>query len=169
MADHAANAETFRLEVRRTIPRPVAEVYAAWTTADAIAQWMAMPGCEQVKVQCEARAGGRLVIDLVHQGKPWREDGTWLEVVPNRRLRFTWVTPETPAAVNSVVTVEFTDRGASTDLTLTHTGFPNQQERDSHDAGWQQIVDVIIAAAKAGLTVATLARAALELQRASRA
>ena len=63
-------------------------------TPEAIAQWMGTPGSEQVKVQCDLTPGGRFIIDLVHQGKPWREDGTILELVPNRLLRFSWITPE---------------------------------------------------------------------------
>ncbi len=159
MTDHPANAERLQLVVRRTIPRPVAEVWEAWITPAAIAEWMTMPGSSQVKVHCEPRRGGKLVIDLVHEGRPWREDGTFLDVVPGKLLHFTWVTPDCPGDVGSTVRVDFADRDGATELTLTHTGFPSPQERDSHDAGWQQILGVIVAASKTALSAATLARA----------
>jgi uncharacterized protein YndB with AHSA1/START domain len=171
MADQraVAGADTYRIEVRRVIARPVAEVFAAWTTPAIIAEWMAMPGSGQVRVEADVRVGGLFHIDLVHNGAPWRQDGTYLEIEPNRRLKFTWVTPECPAVLGSQVSVDFVARGDTTELVLTHIGFPDQKTRDAHDAtGWQQILDLIVAASKTGLTVATLARAAMELRQAMR-
>jgi len=139
-------AEKLRVEVQRVINRPVAEVYRAWTTPDAIAQWI-NPGNPDVQVSADVRVGGSLAIFLVYQGTPWRLDGTFLAVVPERRLRFTWVTSEISASVASVVTVEFTDLGGKTLLHLCHEGFPDEKQRRDHDAtGWQQIIDVFATA-----------------------
>ncbi len=34
------------------------------------------------------------------------------------------------------VTVEFRDRGAATEVVLTHDRFPTRAERDKHETGW---------------------------------
>ena len=138
MADHAA----YRVEVSRIIPRPPMEVFKAWTDPACIAMWIS-PGTPKVKASMEARTGGRFIVELKVQGKPWRLDGEVLEVVPGKRLRFTWVTSEVPADVKSVVTVTFTDLGGKTGLHVLHEGFPSEKVRGDHDApGWQQIADV---------------------------
>lgn len=36
----------------------------------------------------------------------------------------------------TLVTVEFRDRGGATELVLTHEAFPNAQARDGHEQGW---------------------------------
>lgn len=157
---HPAAAEPLRVMVRRVIARPVAEVFGAWTTPEAIAQWIS-PGIKDIRVAAEPREGGRFRIDLTYLGAPWFLDGTFLEVARNRRLRFTWVTTECPASVNSVVTVDFRALGTRTELTVRHEGFPDEGTRSNHDApGWQQIVEVFIAAGDAEFTPARLEQAA---------
>ncbi len=64
-------------------------------------------------------------------------------MIPNRRLRYTWVTTECPASVGSVVTVKFRPLGERTEVRLLHEGFPDARTRSDHDApGWQQILEV---------------------------
>ncbi len=147
-----AAAEPFRIELRRIIARPVEEVYRAWTTPALIARWFS-PGIEEMEVSAEVRPGGPIRIELTSRGAPWRLDGKYLEVVPGKRLRFTWVTTECPAAVGSVVTVDFRDLGGRTELVLLHEGFPDRKTRDDHDAtGWRQILEVFVVAGGGVLT-----------------
>lgn len=153
-----AVAEPLRVEVERVIARPVAEVYRAWTTPEAIAEWFS-PGNPGVRVTAEVRVGGALHIALTWRGALWQLAGRFLEVVPERRLAFTWVTSEVAASVGSVVTVEFTDLGGRTAVRLRHEGFPSEAVRADHDAtGWQQILEVLVTAER--LTPAALAAAA---------
>lgn len=155
---NAAGAEPLHVEVQRVIARPVAEVYRAWTTPELIAQWI-NPGNPDVRVSADVRVGGTLTIELEYQGSAWRLESTFLEVVTNRRLRFSWVTREVAAAVGSVVTVDFTDLGGRTALRLRHEAFPDERQRADHDApGWQQIVEVF-ATAGGGFTPAAFAAA----------
>lgn len=140
-------AEPLRLFLRRVIPRPVEEVFHAWTDGPSIVPWLGA-GCEGTRVEVDPRVGGRLRAELRYQGAPWFLDGEFLELVPNQRLRFTWVTSECPREVGSVVTVTFRSLGPDTELTLEHVGFPDEETRRRHDApGWQQILEVFVAAA----------------------
>ncbi len=36
----------------------------------------------------------------------------------------------------TLVTVEFRERGEATEITLTHKRFPDEKTRDLHGAGW---------------------------------
>jgi uncharacterized protein YndB with AHSA1/START domain len=155
-APAAARAEPLRVEVRRVIPRPAPEVFQAWITPASIAQWLGA-GNEEVRVSGEARVGGRIRVDLIYNDAPWFLDGEYLEVVPNRRLRYTWITSECPASAGSVVTVEFRDLGGRTEVRLLHEGFPDAKTRSDHDApGWQQIMEVFVRAADAELSPSCL-------------
>jgi uncharacterized protein YndB with AHSA1/START domain len=151
-ASRATIPDPLRVEVRRIIARPVEEVFRAWTTPASIAQWLGA-GNEDVRVRGEARIGGRIRVDLIYNGAPWFLDGEYLEVVPNRRLRYTWVTTECPASVGSVVTVEFRPLGSRTEVRLLHEGFPDLKTRSDHDAtGWQQIMEGFAKAADGELS-----------------
>ena len=46
-----------------------------------------------------------------------------------------------------------------------HEGFRSEKIRADHDGGWAQILGVLVLAGKAGFTVASLARAAAEMQK----
>lgn len=151
-----------KVEVRRVITRSPMDVFKAWTDPACIAEWIS-PGATGVKARIEARAGGRLEVELTYQGKPWKLDAEILEVVPAKRLRFTWVTTDVPKETGSMVTVTFRDIGGQTELHLLHEGFPSEKLRADHDAtGWQQIVNLFVEAD--GLSPASL-RAAAERTR----
>lgn len=62
--------------------------------------------------------------------------GTYREVDPPKRLAYTWRWESDPDSPDTLVTVEFRDRGGSTDVVLTHELFPNEEARRQHDQGW---------------------------------
>jgi uncharacterized protein YndB with AHSA1/START domain len=66
--------------------------------------------------------------------------GKYEEIVPNKRLRFTWEW-EHYAMADSVVTVEFEDLGKTTRLTLTHEGLPDREDTPDHKRGWTSALD----------------------------
>jgi uncharacterized protein YndB with AHSA1/START domain len=46
----------------------------------------------------------------------------------------------------TLVTVEFRDRGQSTEVILTHELFPNAEARDEHTKGWSGCLDRLLRA-----------------------
>jgi uncharacterized protein YndB with AHSA1/START domain len=80
--------------------------------------------------------------------------GTYREVQPPAKLVFTWrwEKPETDIG-ESLVTIEFYDRGSVTEVILTHEQLPNQAAYQQHQQGWSSIFDklaeVIIAGKEA--------------------
>ena len=69
--------------------------------------------------------------------------GRFREVSAPERLVFTWQWQTEPldAAGESLVTVEFIDRGESTEVRLTHEGFPAAEVRDNHEEGWTSCLE----------------------------
>jgi uncharacterized protein YndB with AHSA1/START domain len=62
--------------------------------------------------------------------------GTYRTIEPPKRLVYSWHWEDKPGAGDSVVTVEFNDRGRSTEVVLRHEGLPNEKERADHEHGW---------------------------------
>jgi uncharacterized protein YndB with AHSA1/START domain len=134
--------ETTRLEVRRILNAPVAAVYAAWTDEKQVSQWMAPSDAfGPTEATLDVRVGGRYRI-VMHDadGETHRVSGTYQEVVPNRRLVYTWAWESTPER-ESRVTVEFRPSGEGTELLLTHDRFFDTEARDKHNHGWQGCLD----------------------------
>ena len=129
--------EATRLQIRRTYKAAPATVYTAWTDPEQIRQWMA-PSDDfgSTEATADVRVGGRYRI-VMHgpDGEAHRVGGVYREVMPNRRLVYTWAWESTPER-ESVVTVEFNPAGQGTELVLTHERFADTEARDKHAHGW---------------------------------
>lgn len=132
MTDHTLEAT--RLELTHTFNAPRERVYHAWTNAEALRQWWGPVGAEIVSVESDVRVGGRY--RYVLNGGKHVVTGEYSEVVLNEKLVYTWRWEGADDPTPMLVTVVFIDRGAQTELQVTHERFPNQEERDSHNQGW---------------------------------
>jgi uncharacterized protein YndB with AHSA1/START domain len=129
--------DTTRLEIRRVFEAPVAAVYAAWTQPEAIAHWMG-PSDDYGPTQAtvDLRVGGRYRIVMnAPGGETHRVGGMFREIVPGRRLVYTWAWESTPER-ESEVTVEFRSSGDGCEIVLTHRRFFDSEARDRHAHGW---------------------------------
>jgi uncharacterized protein YndB with AHSA1/START domain len=75
------------------------------------------------------------------QGTEHECAGVYKEVVPNRRLVFTWSWPRTTPERISVVTIEFRAAGKGTDLLFKHEQLFDETVRDNHKRGWSSALD----------------------------
>ncbi|MFQ5693404.1 MAG: SRPBCC domain-containing protein [Nitrospinota bacterium] len=63
--------------------------------------------------------------------------GTYREIHPPERLVFTWTWVEGGMDIGeTLVTVEFRDRGDETEVSLTHELLPTEEARQAHAEGW---------------------------------
>ena len=137
-----ATVEDARLALRRVFKAPVVAVYAAWTDSEQMKYWMGPSDDFGVsEVTGEVRVGGRYRI-VMHGpgGETHRVGGVFREVVPNRRLVYTWAWESSPER-ESLVTVEFRAVGGGTELLLTHERFADRDARDRHQQGWDSCLD----------------------------
>jgi uncharacterized protein YndB with AHSA1/START domain len=130
------------LEVRRTFAAAPARVFAAWTTPEELKLWAGPGRMECPVTEVDLRVGGRFRIHMRSpEGTEFRVVGTYREIDPPRRLVYTWTAETDPTVVDTVVTVEFLDRGGKTEVVLRHEGLPDQGSRDRHEAGWTGCLD----------------------------
>lgn len=129
-------AET-TLQIKRTFKAPCQKVFGAWTEPEALKKWCA-PSDEFTvpAAEVDLRVGGKYRIAMkAPDGNLHVAIGTYREISSPRKLVFTW-TWEGSAMPETLVTLEFHDHGASTELVLTHELFPNVEQRDKHNQGW---------------------------------
>lgn len=133
-------ADDFRLTISRIINAPCALVFRAWTEPDQLVQWWGPAEMECRSLQADVKTGGAYRIHIVSPKGERIAFGKYTEIVPNRRVQFTWQW-ESYAMPDSVVTVDFEDLGKTTRLTLTHAGLPDAQDVTEHNYGWSSLVE----------------------------
>ena len=139
------------LVVRRVIPAPREDVFAAWLDPASLSQWMRPGDVGRATAEVEPRVGGRFRIVMSHGGKDHEHRGEYLAIEPPSRLSFTWVSASTDLQP-TFVTVEFLERDGGTEVVLTHRQLPPAR-RDAHRKGWTDILRKLgetLAARKAG-------------------
>jgi uncharacterized protein YndB with AHSA1/START domain len=132
------------LVVRKLLPATRDEVFAAWTDAESLRQWMCAGDATEARATLDVRVGGTFRIDMIAGSAVYEHTGEYLEVDPPRRLVFTWVSRGTNHR-RTVVTVELHEDGDETELVLTHEGLPSAEAARKHHAGWSSIVEKLAA------------------------
>jgi len=113
------------------------KVWRAWTDPQALSQWFGHAKPETTLAEVDLRVGGRYRIAFAGSTGEMNEvSGVYQEVVPNRRLVFTWAFKSTPERV-SRVSIDLTQQAGGTELRFVHDRFYNEEARDKHEWGWQ--------------------------------
>jgi uncharacterized protein YndB with AHSA1/START domain len=151
----AQSSPALTLTVRRTFAAPREKVFAAWTQPAQLEKWMCRDVASHTIVHHhqDIRPGGRWQLEVRDAAKNevyWGQ-GVYREVKPVEKLSFTWSwTKDRPDGPNvhpgseeTLVTVEFFERGNSTEVVLTHAVFSSAKLRDEHESGWNGCFDVL--------------------------
>jgi uncharacterized protein YndB with AHSA1/START domain len=131
------------LSLSRHYPVAPEQVWRAWTDAQAVKKWWGPGPGEPVSLaELDVRVGGRFrIVFGGPQGTEHECAGVYKEVVPNRKLVFTWSWPRTTPERISVVTIVFKAANGGTDLSFTHEQLFDEKVRDDHKRGWNGCLD----------------------------
>jgi uncharacterized protein YndB with AHSA1/START domain len=125
----------------RRIKAPPARIYAALTDPAQMIQWWGPDAGPTLKAEADVRPGGRLsVLFRLLNGEEHNPTGIYREVVPDRKLVFTWEWPGIPER-ESLVTFLLEPFVGGTELTLIHEHLPDEEARKSHEQGWNGLLD----------------------------
>lgn len=139
----AGDGWTLRLE--RKVDAPLGQVYRAFTDPARIARWMGPEGYEASVDQFDFRVGGayRLVL-TAESGVRRPVSGEYIEIEDGRCIAFSWLWEhEGTTGVTTFVRFEFAVSGDGTAITLTHTGFPEQENAVAHGDGWTSTLNCL--------------------------
>ncbi len=126
------------LRLSRRYPVAPEKVWRAWTQAEALKRWWGPDTRDRVALaELDVRVGGRFrIVFGGPQGKDHEVQGIYREVVPHRRLVFTWTWPNTTPERESVITIVFKAVDGGTQLDFRHEQFFDEAARDGHERGW---------------------------------
>jgi uncharacterized protein YndB with AHSA1/START domain len=133
------NSEERRtIVVRRSYPFSAEEVFDAWIDPEIARQWLfATPTGEQIRVEIDARVGGRFIITR-RDGEDIDHVGEYLEIDRPNRLVFTFAVPRF-SAEETLVTIDLVPREGGCECTLTHERIlPEYADRSAE--GWNLIL-----------------------------
>jgi uncharacterized protein YndB with AHSA1/START domain len=131
------------LALNRHYPVAPEKVWRAWTDAEAVKRWWGPGPGEPVSLaELDVRVGGRFrIVFGGPDGKMHECAGVYKEVVPNRKLVFTWHWPNSTPERVSVVTIVFKEVDGETDLLFKHEELFDEKARDDHKRGWSASLD----------------------------
>src|ERR1700716_2225038 len=119
-----ASTNTIRLHrVSRAAPE---KIYRAFLDADAMAKWLPPNGFTGKVQQMDAKAGGTYKMSFTNftTGKSHSFGGTYLELVPHERIRYSdkFDDPNLPGEMQ--ITVTFKKVSVGTELNIVQEGVP---------------------------------------------
>jgi uncharacterized protein YndB with AHSA1/START domain len=132
------------LKLTRTFRVPRTRVFQAWTDPNELKKWWQLGhGWKLTVAEVDLRVGGKYRIGLSSTKDSSRHHvtGTFQEVSPPERLVYTWNVEDPKSNDESVVTVEFLDRGSSTDVILKHDRLAGRESHQNTYDGWLIVLD----------------------------
>jgi len=117
-----------RIVVERLIDAPPSVVYSYLTDSEKWARW------QGVGATIEPRPGGMFAVSMPTEAQA---RGLFVDLVPNRRVVFTWgwIDHSTVPPGSTTVEIDLIAEGSATRLRLTHSGLP-PEEVSIHTDGW---------------------------------
>jgi uncharacterized protein YndB with AHSA1/START domain len=122
-------SERVIVRVERRVAAPPAAVYAYLTESDRWASWQG----EEATI--EPQPGG---LFRMRMGTGETARGQFVELVPDRRVVFTWGWVDVPGVPpgSTTVEIELVAEGDGTMIRLTHRDLP-ADDAPTHEAGWR--------------------------------
>ncbi len=125
---------TFDLTLSRTIDATAEDVFDAWTDPDLFGRWFGVS-----RLIMNPVVDGLYFMETPFEGRQWPHYGRFVTIDRPRRLELTWVSEGTRGR-ESILTIALAPRDRRTELTLTHSGLPDDELGRSHEEGWKQIL-----------------------------
>jgi uncharacterized protein YndB with AHSA1/START domain len=128
------------VRLHRVLATKPEKVYRAFIEADAIAKWLPPNGFICTVHHLDAKVGGthRMSFRNFTTGKSHSFGGTYLELVPGERLRYTdkFDDPNLPGEMQ--VTVLLKPVSVGTELSIVQEGIPDAIPAEACYLGWQE-------------------------------
>lgn len=131
---------TNTIRLHRVLRAAPEKIYRAFLEADAMARWLPPNGFTGKVHQLEAKVGGTHKMSFTNftTGQSHSFGGTFLELVPNERLRYTDRFDDANLPGELQVTVTLKKVGVGTELNIVQEGVPDIIPPEACYLGWQE-------------------------------
>lgn len=137
---------TNTVRLHRVLRAPAERIYKAFIDADAMAKWLPPNGFTGKVHQMDARVGGsyRMSFTNFTTGQSHSFGGTYLELVPHQRLRYTdrFDDPNLPGEM--ITSVTLTPVSCGTELHVIQEGIPAMIPAEACYLGWQESLTLLM-------------------------
>ena len=129
----------YTLNFHRVLKAPPSRIYRAFLDPAAMCKWIAPAGYTCTVDHLDAKVGGtfRMKFTEFDSGGSNSFGGTYLELIPNEKLRYTDKFDDPNLAGEIVVTVILKKVSCGTDMTITQAGVPDIIPEEMCHLGWQ--------------------------------
>ena len=131
---------THTIRLHRVLRAPPERVYRALLDADALCKWLPPDGFTGHIEHTDVRVGGtfRMSFRNFSSGQRHAFGGTYLELTPHERIRYTdrFDDPRLPGEIQ--VTIELKPVSCGTELHIVQEGVPEIIPAESCYLGWQE-------------------------------
>jgi uncharacterized protein YndB with AHSA1/START domain len=128
------------ISLHRVLTAPPARVYKAFIDADARCKWLPPNGFTAKMHESDVRVGGKYRMSFTNftTGSSHSFGGTYEELVPEQRIRYsdTFDDPNLPGEM--MVTVTLRKVACGTELSITQEGVPDVIPAEMCYLGWQE-------------------------------
>jgi len=126
-----------RLQVTRVIAADPETVFDAWTQPEHIKQWSAPEGMDIPISEVDLTVGGRFHLQMRNaEGGTHNARGFYQVIDRPMRLVYSWEWDEHPEDGQSLITIEFKAVEGGTEVTMVHSGLPDEKSVTDHEHGW---------------------------------
>jgi uncharacterized protein YndB with AHSA1/START domain len=126
------------ITVTRSIPAPVDNVFDVWIDPKSPGgPWF---GADRVILN--PVVDGLFYVAVKHEGRMWPHYGRFVLIERPYHVEYTWMSEGT-RGVESVVAVTFDARGDQTEVTLRHSGVPDDEMGHQHKEGWTWVLSML--------------------------
>ena len=136
---------TGTIQLHRVLKAPAERIYRAFLDPDALVKWLPPHGFTAKVHSIDARVGGshRLSFTNFGTGKVESFGGTYLELVPNQRIRYNdqFDDPNLPGQMQ--VTVSLKPVACGTELSVLQEGIPEMIPVEFCYLGWQESLTLL--------------------------
>ncbi len=133
------------IKLHRVLRASPERVYRAFIDPDAMAKWLPPNGFTGRVHQMDARVGGSYKMSFTNftTGGSHSFGGEFLELVPNKRIRYTdsFDDPSLPGTIQTTVTFEQVSLG--TELNVVQEGVPDAIPPEACYLGWQESLTLL--------------------------
>jgi uncharacterized protein YndB with AHSA1/START domain len=133
------------IRLQRVLRAPTERVYRAFLDADALAKWMPPHGFTGKVHELDARVGGKYRMSFTNfsAGQVHAFGGTYLELVPNERIRHNDVFDDPNLPGELIVTITLKAVLCGTELNIVQEGVPDVIPPEMCYLGWQDSLNLL--------------------------
>jgi uncharacterized protein YndB with AHSA1/START domain len=131
---------SYTIQLHRVLRAAPERVYRAFLDADAMAKWLPPNGFTAKVHHMDAKVGGTFKMSFTNftTGKSHSFGGSYLELTPHERIRYTdkFDDPNLPGEI--VVTINLKQVFCGTEINITQEGIPAVIPAQACYLGWQE-------------------------------